>query len=463
MKNIIYILVFFGYTNSLFAVGHWERVDSFLVKDYFSTEYFSTNFHSIKCIDGMNCAASARVAFIYPALWMTSDGGENWRLSLYDSTRWTYFGNGSKKLAYFPSKSNYMVYPDTSLCIITCDSSYYWISRDNGITWDRRSIDTSKSVLHHAYFYDKNFGAILADEKTYNLYYTFDGAETWNKWINQYPDSLIPVYVQIPEKDVIIFIAYSYFLDKDIIIYTHDGGKTWHETDGLSSRFQSIWFFDKMNGFAAGSERPWQNKYWHEDVLLKTTDGGNTWEKVIDSLVMPYNYCLQKIYFRDRNNGYAIGPGKMWITKDGGESWTFDSTSAYQFTRTALCDIAYLNGDTVLGCENMYGEIMKYIPESSSGIALSKEEIFTDILVSPNPILSGEAFQAVFILPNAGNVRLVMYNSLGALASEPYSGELPAGENALRFTPDANLPSGSYFLRLILNGIQIGTAKFVVR
>lgn len=121
------------------------------------------------------------------------------------------------------------------------------------------------------------------------------------------------------------------------IIISDDGGKIWRQAKApVSQTLTSIHFPSKNTGFAVG----------HDNVILKTEDGGENWRLIhIDPDIIeakqrtkafsdePSNCggaqekdnCLiplLAVYFRDDNNGLAVGAfGQALSTNNGGKTW----------------------------------------------------------------------------------------------------------------------------------------------
>ncbi len=57
------------------------------------------------------------------------------------------------------------------------------------------------------------------------------------------------------------------------------------------------------------------------DLIFRSKDRGKSWEKIISQEIEP-KFGLNKISFHDEMNGIATGnSGKIYMTKDGGDSW----------------------------------------------------------------------------------------------------------------------------------------------
>ena len=71
--------------------------------------------------------------------------------------------------------------------------------------------------------------------------------------------------------------------------------------------------------------------------------------------------------------------------------------------------------------------------------------------IYPNPITNDKTFNININLKQNANVSIYLYNSLGIIAGNNYSKYLNGGFHTIRYAPDANLPSGTYWLRMTIN------------
>ncbi|GAB1349496.1 hypothetical protein MASR1M107_17100 [Ignavibacteriales bacterium] len=97
-----------------------------------------------------------------------------------------------------------------------------------------------------------------------------------------------------------------------------------------------------------------------------------------------------------------------------------------------------------------YSNVVEVEVESINGYALEQNY--------PNPFNPSTVIN--FSLPSAGNVVLVVYNSVGEKVATLVNGALSAGSHSVRFKGD-NLPSGLYFYKLQADGISF-TRKMVL-
>lgn len=112
--------------------------------------------------------------------------------------------------------------------------------------------------------------------------------------------------------------------DRGVIWHTTGGGEHWHRQDStVNCRLESVFFLDDQHGWAVGG---FTQPYTHvtQAVILRTRDGGATWKRDTRPLLP----ALRKIRFFDEARGWALGetsalyPSGVFLTDDGGRSWT---------------------------------------------------------------------------------------------------------------------------------------------
>jgi len=102
------------------------------------------------------------------------------------------------------------------------------------------------------------------------------------------------------------------------IILSDDEGQTWRQAHTVPTRSTLTTLF-------ALGERLWAAG--HDSVILTSGDGGENWtQQYFDpERLQP----IMDIYFRDQDNGLAVGAyGLMLITADGGQNWQDHAVNA---------------------------------------------------------------------------------------------------------------------------------------
>jgi hypothetical protein len=93
-----------------------------------------------------------------------------------------------------------------------------------------------------------------------------------------------------------------------VALVTGDGGKTW-DLIKLKEGGQALFFLNENIGWMVTAKGLW-----------KTVESGRTWTKLRQGASAR---GITQIYFRDENNGWAIGQAKgFYSTADGGAHWT---------------------------------------------------------------------------------------------------------------------------------------------
>ena len=122
-----------------------------------------------------------------------------------------------------------------------------------------------------------------------------------------------------------------------LLYRTTDGGVTWSEQQHPGEYFNTLFFFDSLNGWAGGEF----------GLLVGTTDGGLTWSAPSIESTIYTTFPVKRIRFYSRDYGYAVGgypesAGVIWRTTDGGANWTVDGIG------DALRGIHYVDSLNVL-------------------------------------------------------------------------------------------------------------------
>lgn len=100
---------------------------------------------------------------------------------------------------------------------------------------------------------------------------------------------------------------------------TSDGGKTWEKLDAKTEdTIRQIHFSDESNGWLLCEQSVFSSGSSSPSYLLKTADGGENWER--SELVSEEIVRIVKVFFDDKNNGYAIGESGAFYNLPAGET-----------------------------------------------------------------------------------------------------------------------------------------------
>ena len=234
------------------------------------------------------------------------------------------------------------------------------------------------------------------------------------------------------------------------IIRTTDGGMTWTVSSGWSAYLLfSVDFVNENTGYCVGMF----------GAIIKTTNGGNTWVTQPDP---PPHDWLYGVHFLNEETGWVVGfNGKVIFTTDGGSNWsqqtsgtTAQLNSVYFFNQT----LGWAAGEDPL----TYGGIIINYSTLVTSVQNDKEyTVPTEFSLSqnyPNPFNPSTTIQ--YSIPESGNVRLKIFNTLGEEVAELVNEYQQANTYMVNFNGE-NLSSGIYFYQ-IRAGEYTETKKMVI-
>jgi len=251
----------------------------------------------------------------------TTDGGQSW----------TELTSGTTELLtnlHFVDQSIGYVVGYNETILKTIDGGANWIFQSTGSSFDLFSVDFVNALIGYA----------VGGRDSSNFLKTTDGGLNWtNKTLNLGSLST-PILncVEFVDANIGYIGSEGQFLNHSgNISKTTDGGETWNSTilyrptqnEGSSDHpvednildvqrgIRSIYFKDTNNGYAVGGTR---NGWWRS--IFATTDGGTTWQK-------KYGYSEQtgllSVFVNTNGKGLAVGySGVIYKTEANGSSWT---------------------------------------------------------------------------------------------------------------------------------------------
>jgi photosystem II stability/assembly factor-like uncharacterized protein len=295
---------------------------------------------------------------------------------------------------------NSVYFKNSSSGYISGDNSFSY-TNNGGSTWTSMPL-TGTTFVYGAHFNDDNNGYVISTNSAFNvrLFKTTNGGSSWS-FSNvtgldfTIPSNVLPFHVfnnsviyifgvvqsggsggkmikttnggsnwSVVTNDLssnMFFITCNYFINQNIgyiagfnnsfvgtIGKTTNGGANWTYTN-IPSVLQiwDIYFKDSNNGYAVGTD--------NNGIIIRTTDGGNTWETPIQ---LPNTGVVRSITFTDTNTGYAVGRdinnfGVIFKTIDGGVTWdliyTTTNLDTFRHTTNVGSDNIYIVGESGLG------------------------------------------------------------------------------------------------------------------
>jgi len=305
-----YLLLIFAIIYSSNSESDWKFVKDFGVKRCWS----------LTCADSNNCFFLVQSTFNYE-LFKSSNQGKDWFLqhkSDPDNQPYPPLYNADHGLS--PHPDYYFMFME--------DNPIINKSIDGGKTFRRIPYDTidpkDSRIIYTSAMLDTNIGFGVSSDF---YYITKDGWETFVKYPQTIYDSYYsPIFIN----DSTIVLLYSTSMDslgmlfKKYKINTNEWETLydfpkWHDNIYPHS-LEQIYFVNESLGFICGQQNTGLGGQAY-DLIYKTIDGGHNWILKLKVLAEPTG-GLQDIAFFDSKNGVAVGQvGKIWTTKDGGETW----------------------------------------------------------------------------------------------------------------------------------------------
>ncbi len=392
---------------------------------------------------------------------MTTDCGKTWITTMHDTAIYradtVYWGT-------YKYNATSMSYPDTNFCIITFAYGFYLITRNQGKTWEINQIDSlNLPFISDVSFCNNKFGGLVTEKK---IFLTRDGGRHWESIDNidqRVSYNLIFNKIFVLYSNTIFLTSLDWDIVRDIngkpfyedtdskgyFYRSYDWGKTWKKLRAIRWRMNDIIFFNKKEGFVAGG--PKVNTHIYKDLIYYTSNGGESWDHIIDTInPYPSNPAgLKRIDFADRMNGVALGAWyKMYRTTNGGLSWLQDTSFNYKID-WQLSNISYPDTNDLYGIVSFQQAIYKY-NKNISDVSERANDI-TVISLYPNPITSSSSLNIKIKFGTMSSLDFQIINSTGIIIDKKRYNYLNAGSHTIRYSPDANLPSGTYWIRMTIN------------
>ncbi|MCW8817027.1 MAG: YCF48-related protein [Ignavibacteriaceae bacterium] len=341
--------------------------------------------------------------------------------------------------------------PATSLiCVFFTDLQNGWAAgfsgevvhtTNGGETWTSQDISTNDDI-NKLFFIDDNTGYaaggffdFLSGSYGRAIYNTTDGGNNWNvQYDMTFQTELNSIYF--------IDSNTGYAAGGTGIMKTTNGGSNWFVQQNLSSfGLKDIFFTNSNTGFVAG-------KYQgipHYSVIFKTTDGGNNWNEIS----LGTDEDLSGLYFTDELNGWAVGVdyssgnnlALIYRTTDGGNNWVKQNIPSFN----NLASVFFINGTKGWAVGEL-GTIITY--DGQVPVEVTVDFSPTEFMLAqnyPNPFNPSTTIE--YSIPESGNVKLIVYNSLGEEVTVLKNDFEEAGSYKINFYAQ-NVPSGIYFYKI---------------
>jgi len=345
---------------------------------------------------------------------------------------------------------------------------------DGGSNWMKISVDTLPG-LKAVYFTSLNVG--YAGGYQNFLMKTTDGGASWQSIMI---DSKLWYFNNIKFYDDNNGVVISY---PKSVYRTSDGGISWDSTYGVKRSVEDICYADDTNLFIVGGDQK----------IYKSTSGGFLWTEVYSGTLLQQFYGVD---FLDENYGLVCGDsGKVLVTTDSGTNWTFNTVNnivslsdvhiidaqnsfvvgspeqIYKSTNAGSSWISDFNGGAnislykILFTENHAGLI-----SGSQGKILKNTDYIVPVELTsftpveylleqnfPNPFNPSTTIS--FVLPEAAEVTLKIYNTLGQKVDELVNTTLESGRYSYVWRAE-NFPNGTYIYELRANDFKLTSTNY---
>jgi photosystem II stability/assembly factor-like uncharacterized protein len=197
------------------------------------------------------------------------------------------------------------------------------IMTNNGSGWEIRD-GGFEDVLFSVCIYGNNIWASGVDGA---ILHCSDGSGTsWESQTSGVDKQLRSVFFMDDQK------GWAVGLERTIL-HTSDGGQNWGvQSSGGNTHLYSVFIINESVGYACGYDLSSS-----KGIILKTTNGGTYWPGQINPAL---NNQLRSIYFKDIDNGVAVGEnGTVLYTTNAGLNWYLADSK----TTSDLMDADYDN------------------------------------------------------------------------------------------------------------------------
>lgn len=181
-------------------------------------------------------------------------------------------------------------------------------TRNRGETWETISYIPALSTWNMGIcFADEQTGFIVGSNGTGVdiIYKSTDGGSTWE--VNQqdvYREMLLKIDFANPRIGCVV-------AEDSLIIYTDDGGASWHRAKHDLTRkldVNDVQFIDEQSAWAVGED----------GVLLFSNNSGKNWVSKKSGTTLD----LESLVFITPDSGFVVGEdGYIGMTRDGGDTW----------------------------------------------------------------------------------------------------------------------------------------------
>ncbi|MFC2130887.1 hypothetical protein ACFLSQ_05590 [Bacteroidota bacterium] len=454
MKYLIILFILFPY---FLHSSDWRLVD----------DLDNTNSHifSISCPDSNNCYVMTQYTE-FTRLYKSEDQGKSWNI-IYQSDPFNETGEWliNAEIGISPHPDYYFM--------SMWDYTVMKKSIDGGKTFERIQLDTMdgkyKRKIRAFTMYNENIGFAISGDW---YFITHDG---WSNFIKlpkiNYDGNSTPVFLN----DSIVVMIYETvdtlgMLLKKYNINTFEWSPIFHfpgltDTSRAHEIFK-LFFVNDSLGWGCGEQNTGVGDN-SIDLIYRTTDGGYNWELQLKKLQYP-SYGLQDIAFFDAKNGVSVGQGgKIWTTKDSGNTWILNDLPEEMSTPLTM-DVAWAGQHPLTGTFAMGGGLFRYegdffdftpdTTEDTTSVRKEARDILGDI-----DIRVQQHHSRLYVSLEDEHFRkysLQIFDIMGNILLEQ---EMNSGIGTLYMPVDISaLTNGAYLYMISTGGVVAKTGKVIL-
>ena len=242
------------------------------------------------------------------AVYRTTDGGRRWKR--------VYYGGDSRLVGIRCTKSQLCVVGDGGTIVVSLDGTHW--SEASAPLPAIRDVSFTTATRGWAVRQQLRTTDDYSEQTSYSraLLKTVDAGASWTEVPSPCEHFGEWVVFSTPSKGW--FGDFNYFSGGIHLLgavhSTVDGGSSWTTSTALAGK---PFFIDSEHGWAPGVGAS----------VARTTDGGSTWTTIPVNLgPAPIGYSdaavIREVAFATQSLGWLIGYGRIYITTDGGDTWT---------------------------------------------------------------------------------------------------------------------------------------------
>lgn len=356
-------------------------------------------------------------------------------------------------------------------------------SSNQGNSWIE-TINTGETRLNSVKFLNNNIGITAGDSG--KIFYTTNGGSNWQRKLFNSDKSLNDIFIKSDGS--------IYFCGEKGLVGKASGlnGLITSKNLDTTISLNAINFINSNTGFATGST----------GTIFKTTNNGNSWNRI----QLNSNFHLNKIKYDSRNNFYVVGKngvclrssnsGSTWQTLntgvtshlndifikdsscliiagdsgiilsswDKGNTWEMQPTETYKNIRSVKFNskqIGVATGENNLIIRTGFPESSDYSPgysKNQKNIVIDETGLKAKLNnIYPNPF--NPSTKISYYISNDSRVEIKIFDVTGKLIENLENKFRPTGSYSVKFD-GSNLPSGVYFYRLNVYGINESTGIY---